>query len=168
MIPWCIGQSIFGDDDMGTLEWTESSSEENTGVDHLGMRVANESSYSKLIDFTTTVTWRPRYYSFLCWAAQRAFLQNGGNFVRMTSKVDFKGYQKAIKRMEYGLVAASLVYDSSASKVAGTEKVSVALEGLNKENAAELPLHGNHLKASAGGLSIYAGVMRALGLLSSS
>lgn len=153
---------------MGTLEWTESSSEENTGVDHLGMRVANESSYSKLIDFTTTVTWRPRYYSFLCWAAQRAFLQNGGNFVLMTSKVDFKGYQKAIKRMEYGLVAASLVYDSSAAKVAGTEKVSEALEGLTKENTAELPLHGNHLKAPAGGLSIYAGVMRALGLLSSS
>lgn len=103
--------------DMGTLEWTESSSDENTGVDHLGMRVANESSYSKLIDFTTTVTWRLRYYSFLCWAAQRAFLQNGGRFDRTTSKVDFKGYQKAIKRMEYGLVAASLLYDSSASKV---------------------------------------------------
>lgn len=153
---------------MGTLEWTKSSSEENTGVDHLGMRVANESTYSRLIDFTTTVTWRPRYYSFLCWAAQRAFLENGGAFNRPTSKVDFKGYQRAIKRMEYGLVAASLVHDSGASKVAGTEKVSLALESLKKSQSSELPLQGNHLKASAGGLSIYAGVMRALGLLSSS
>jgi hypothetical protein len=153
---------------MGTLKWTESSSEENTGVDHLGMRVADESSYSQLIDFTTTVTWRPRYYSFLCWAAQRAFLQNGGDFNHQSSKVNFKGYQKTIKRMEYGLVAASLVHDSSASKVAGTDKVSIALESLKKTNSTTLPLQGNHLKASAGGLSIYAGVMRTLGLLSSS
>ena len=141
--------------DLGTLEWTESSSEENTGVDHLGLRVANESSYSKLIDFTTTVTWRPRYYSFLCWATQRAFFQNGGNFDRTISKVDFNGYQKTIKRMEYGLVAASLVYDSTASKVAGTEKVSIALEAIKKENTVDLPLQGNHLKASVGGLRMH-------------
>lgn len=69
--------------------------------------------------------------------------------------------------MEYGLVAASLIYDSSASKVAGTDKVSIALEGIKKANAVDLPLQGNHLKAAAGGISIYAGVMRALGLLSS-
>lgn len=35
---------------MSTLEWTESSHDENVGVDRLGMRVANESAYSKLID----------------------------------------------------------------------------------------------------------------------
>ena len=153
---------------MGVIEWTEKSGDENTGVDHLGMRVAAESSYSKLIDFTTTVTWRPRYYSFLCWAAKKSFSENGGDLNRETNRIDYNKYNRTIKRMEYAIVAASLLNDSNASRVAGTDKVSAALNNLNTEGDEELDLIGNHLNASAGGLGLYAGVMRSLNLLTSS
>lgn len=153
---------------MGILAWTESSSDENKGVDHLGMRVAAESAYSKLIDFTTTVTWRPRYYSFLSWAARKAFIDNGGDLYKPSSKVDHNGYKKSVKKIEYGVVAATLLNDENASQVAGTEKVKNALSDLVKNGESSLTLAGDHLKAPVGGLSIYAGVMRLLGLLASS
>jgi len=153
---------------MGIIEWTEKSGDENTGVDHLGMRVADESSYSKLIDFTTTVTWRPRYYSFLCWAAKTSFSKNGGDSNRETNRIDYKKYCHTIKRMEYAIVAASLLNDPNSSRVAGSDKVSVALKNLAPEGDEELELTGDHLKASAGGLGLYAGVMRSLDLLVSS
>jgi len=153
---------------MSIISWTENSSDKNTGVDHLGMRVAAESAYSKLIDFTTTVTWRPRYYSFLCWAARKAFWENGGDFAKPTNTVSHKGYLKTIKKVEYGVVAATLLNDENASQVAGTTRVKDSLDRLVEKGETDLTLLGDHLQSSAGGLSVYGGVMRLLGLLSSS
>ncbi len=48
------------------VAWTERWQPQPVGVDHLGMRVAGESAYARLFDFTTTVSFRPRYYSYTC------------------------------------------------------------------------------------------------------
>lgn len=152
---------------MSILAWTQPSGTENTGVDHLGMRVAGEEAYSQLIDFTTTVTWRPRYFSFLCWTARRAFSEAGGWKGSPTHLVDAKAYYHALKRMEFGMVAATLLCDRDALRVAGSTRVSEALDSLNKTEETDLSLSGDHLRATNGGLSIYAGPMRNLGLLSS-
>ena len=63
---------------MPSVEWTEPQ-EGDFGVDHLGMRVAGERAYSALVDFTTTVTWRPRYLSFLCWSLHEAWRNFGSD-----------------------------------------------------------------------------------------
>lgn len=153
---------------MGVIEWTEKSGDENTDVDHLGMRLADESSYLKLIDFTTTVMWRPRYNSFLCWAAKTSFSENGGDSNRETNRIDYKKHCRTINRMEYAIVAASLLNGPNLSRVSGSDNVSVAFKNLVPEGDEELELTGDHLKASAGGLGLYAGVMRSLDLLVSS
>lgn len=47
---------------MSAIGWIEPFTDTEQGVDHLGMRVAGENLYTQLLDFTTTVSWRPRYW----------------------------------------------------------------------------------------------------------
>ena len=151
---------------MSTLEWTEKSTEEKTGVDHLGMRVAGEKAYEKHIDFITTVTWRPRYFSFFCWLSLQAFREANGKDGVVDCRVNIKKYNKIIKRTEYAMVAATLCIDPSAGRVAGRTKVLEALNAIQDNDKSKLTLAGDHLRLRNGGYGIYAGIMRNLGFVS--
>ena len=152
---------------MNVLALTQKSNPDNSGVDHLGMRVAGENAYSQLIDFTTTVTWRPRYFSFFCWATRQAFIVNGGSQDKITQKIDRKAYLNTLRRIEYAFIAATLLNDMEAPRIAGSTKVKEMLESAKKGNLTEIDLIGDHLKASNGGLNIYLGSMQNLNLLGS-
>ena len=152
---------------MSVLALTQKSNPENSGVDHLGMRVAGENAYSQLIDFTTTVTWRPRYFSFFCWATRQAFIVNGGSLDKITQKIDRNAYLSTLKRIEYAFIAATLLNDMEAPRIAGSTKVKEMLESAKNGDVTELDLIGDHLNASNGGLNIYLGSMQNLNLLGS-
>ena len=150
---------------MSILAWTEPSDQESSGVDHLGMRVAGEQAYSRFFDFTTSVTWRPRYYPFFCWLTRFAFIKAGGNLGAANNRIDLNIYRKVIKQVEYGIAAATIINDPEFMHIAGSTKISEAIES---SNTNQILLKGDHLKASSGGLSIYGGPMRNLGILASS
>ncbi len=149
------------------LEWTEPSTQLDKGVDHLGLRVAGESCISRLIDFTTTVSWRPRYLSFYCWAAQQAFLRAGGRLDGQTHRVDARVYRNTFKRLDFALAAATLVDNEAAQRITGSTVVKDHLSRDSFIDTGRLPLALDHLKASMGGFAVYAGPMRQFGLLGS-
>lgn len=144
------------------LAWTEPTRGNERGLDQLGLRVAGESAYEQLIDFTTTVAWRPRYFSLFCWATREAYRRAGGRLEVERHPVNLSLYKKELRRLEYGVAAATLADDQGALRVAGSTRISEALE-----SDTTIELKGDHLKASSGGLSIYGGPMRLLGLVSS-
>jgi hypothetical protein len=129
------------------------------------MRVAGEKAYEQLIDFATTVMWRPRYFSFFCWATRKAFLEAGGKIGSFKHLVDAKLYRRTLKRIEYAMAAATLLNDHGVLRIAGSTKVDKALSDLEETGGTSLTLRGDHLRADRGGLNIYAGPMRDLGLL---
>ncbi|WP_434420193.1 hypothetical protein [Nannocystis pusilla] len=149
------------------LEWTEPSTQLDKGVDHLGLRAAGESCISRLIDFTTTVSWRPRYLSFYCWAAQQAFLRAGGRLDGQTHRVDARVYRNTFKRLDFALAAATLVDNEAAQSITGSRLIKGHLSRAPFVDTGRLPLTADHLKASMGGFAVYAGPMRLLGLLGS-
>lgn len=149
------------------LEWTEPSTQLDKGVDHLGLRAAGESCISRLIDFTTTISWRPRYLSFYCWAAQQAFLRAGGRLDGQTHPVDARVYKSTFKRLDFALAAATLVRNEAAQRITGSNVVKDHLSRASFIDTGRLPLAADHLKASMGGFAVYAGPMRQFGLLGS-
>lgn len=144
--------------------WSEAPTDDPQGVDHLGMRVAGEGAYSRLFDFTTSVSWRPRYFSFLCWALGEAFRVAGGVEGASEHKLNITRWREHLKRLDYLMAAVSLCVDPKAVNVAGERKVRRALE---KAGGGAITLGTDHLRASTGSLAIYAGPMRQLGLIES-
>ena len=153
---------------MGKIAWTVQSNNENSGVDHLGMRVAGEQAYSKMIDFNTTVAWRPRYFSLFCWLTRYAFKIAGGNSNLETNNVDIKLYQRIIKHVEYLIAAATLLAEKSVTRIAGSTKILEEIARASKQGNETISIKGDHLRAPTGGLSIYGGPLHALNLLATS
>lgn len=150
------------------LSWTERSMQDNQGVDHLGMRVAGESCYSSLVDFTTTVSWRPRYFPFYCWAAKQAFARAGGRYDDDAARlVDPRLYQQIFKHLDFAMVAATLVNDVGTERVVGSKKLAARIRRDPFKDGETLALSSDHVQAGMGGFGVYAGPMRQLGLLSS-
>lgn len=149
------------------LGWTEPSTKLDQGIDHLGLRVAGEACYSQLIDFTTTVSWRPRYLSFYCWAAEQAFLRAGGQLDGQPHEVDVQVYRSTFKRLDFALSAATLVEDLEAKHIVGSTALRRRLSRTPFKDTGRLPLTADHVGAAMGGFAIYAGPMRLLGLLGS-
>lgn len=142
-----------------TVGWTQKFGKEGGGADHLGMRVAGEAAYADLLDFTTTQTWRPRYFSFYCWLLRRAFLASGGDETRSEYELDLATWYEVVKQGDYVFAAASLLADPEAKQVAGSDTVTTRIS-----HDPLVPM-SNHLKSKRGGFDIYAGPMRKLGLV---
>ena len=87
------------------------------GVDHLGMRVAGEAAYSKLIDFITTVSWRPRYFSFLCWSLQKAWESSSKKSKNGIIKVNKTLQRSILKRLDYAVAASTLLKDTDDIRI---------------------------------------------------
>ena len=153
---------------MSVLGWTEPSNNESIGVDHLGMRVAGEQAYSKLIDFNTTVAWRPRYYSFFCWLTRYAFRKAGGQIGASSSRVNATLYRQTIKQIEYAVATATLLADPHIIRIAGSTNILKNIEELSNSGNKTIQIKGDHLRAPSGGLSVYGGPMHVLGILASS
>lgn len=134
----------------------------NSGVDHLGMRVAGEAAYSKLIDFITTVAWRPRYFSFLSWALQNAWEASAKKSMDGVIKVNKTLQRSILKRLDYTVAASTLLLDSSAQRIAGSEAINKAIDGSMQST---IEVRDDHLRSSGGSYNIYVGSMRGLGLL---
>lgn len=146
------------------IDWLEPSRLDNGGVDHLGMRVAGETAIARLIDFTTTVSPRVRYLSFLCWSARRAFeAAQTGRARQGQFQVDLTRWRAAIKRDDFLLASATLLAQPGATGVAGSLALGRVVRAA--EELGRLTVEVNHLRASAGSFAIYAGSMRQLGLL---
>lgn len=143
--------------------WVEAYGENANGVDHLGMRVAAEAAYAKLIDFTTTVTWRPRYFSFFCWALERAFCEAGGVEDQTDNTLEVLTWRHALRRREYALAAASRRATPGAQNIAGSDKITKALNGALPTGSVDFV--ADHLQATLGGFDLYNGPMRRLRLL---
>lgn len=151
---------------MGVPEWNEPAYAGETGVDHLGMRVAGEIAYAQFVDFTTTVSWRPRYFSFWCSALRRAFFEAGGREDEDESKIDVHRWRSILKRQDYAIAAATLFVDREARRIAGSDQVRQDLAaGSLDDDARRIPFTGSHLGAATGSLSIYLGPMLQVGLL---
>jgi len=148
------------------IDWTEPSRTDNLGVDHLGMRVAGEVAIAKLLDFTTTVSRRVRYFSFLCWAVRRALevaKVQGAAEDDDEFEVDLAKWRKSIKRDDYLIAGATLLDQPGAFGIAGSLKLSKAVQAAEK--AVAFDIVANHLTSATGSLGIYAGSMRQMGLL---
>lgn len=145
---------------MSTIGWIERFTDSETGVDHLGMRVAGENLYAQLLDFTTTVSWRPRYFSFLCWALREAYTEASGS-----AGADSRIWNAALRRYDYAIAAASLLADRTAQRIVGSLRIADAVEGLTEDDEVEFV--GDHVRASNASLAIYIGPMKQLGLLQS-
>ncbi len=152
---------------MGLLAWTKASDKEGAGVDHLGMRVAGEQAYSAMIDFNTTVAWRPRYCSFFCWLTKFAFIKAGGDPVAPSNEIDRNLYLKTIKRVEYAIAAATILSNENVMRIAGSINITKNIEAAEKSGKKTIRFLGDHLRSANGGLSVYAGHMRALNLVAS-
>jgi hypothetical protein len=150
---------------MSLVEWTEPQ-DGDSGVDHLGMRVAGERAYSALIDFTTTVTWRPRYLSYLCWSLREAWRScGGGKNPEAPLQLDRNVWRRMLKRCDYLLAGATLAVERGADHIAGSIKVNKALDAIGAEPGAMLTVATDHLAARTGSHEIYLGILRVLGLV---
>jgi hypothetical protein len=134
----------------------------NSGVDHLGMRVAGEAAYSKLIDFITTVAWRPRYFSFLSWALQKAWEDSAAKSKNGTIKVNRTLQRSILKRLDYTVAASTLLLDSSAQRIAGSDAIN---KSVIEPKLSSVEVREDHLRSSGGSYNIYVGSMRGLGLV---
>lgn len=132
------------------------------GVDHLGMRVAGEAAYSKLIDFITTVAWRPRYFSFLSWALQNAWEASAKTSKNGIIKVNKTLQRSILKKLDYTVAASTLLLDSSSQRIAGSDAINKAII---KPKQATIEIREDHLRSSGGSYNIYVGSMRGLGLV---
>lgn len=132
-----------------------------TGLDQLGMRLASEDQYTQLVDYTTSVTWHPRYYSFLAWATRRAFQQASG-----TKGVERRTWQRTVRRLDYLLTAATLIESPSAVAIIGSEKLRGRIERAAKEGGL-LDIADDHVGDGGGtaSLEVYGGSMETLGLI---
>ena len=139
--------------------WTDRFGDEGGGADHLGMRVAGEAAYTQLIDFTTTQTWRPRYLSFYCWLLRQAFRAAGGDENRSENELDHAVWQETLKKGDYAYVAASLLVDPTAKRIAGSDKIGKRIA------KGEIAILTDHLRSKRGGFDAYAGPMRQMGLV---
>lgn len=159
-----------------TVSWTEPYSGRVTGVDHLGLRITGEATFAKLFDFTTSVTFRPRYYSFLCWALREAFIEAGGTAKAqpgVVHHIDTDRWVRAVKRRDYLFGLATLLADPEAQRIAGSTKLLERIaDSTEAGEAASFEIRDDHLNpnarggpAAAGSLAIYAGAMRSLRLL---
>ena len=152
---------------MSLIEWTESQ-DGDSGVDHLGMRVAGERAYSALIDFTTTVTWRPRYLSYLCWSLREAWRScSDGKASETMFKIDRDRWRRMLKRRDYLLAGATLAVERGADHIAGSIKLNKALDSIGHDPKAMLTVAADHLMARTGSHEIYLGILRVLGLVMS-
>ncbi len=147
-----------------TVAWLSAYGHPDSGVDHLGMRVAGEGVYPKMIDYVTTVSWRPRYFSFLCWATERAWQKRHIINEDGRRRIRWSEWARQVKLYDFLLAAASVAYDQDSSRISGSNKISELLKAL-PNHEVKLAIEGNHLRASTGSLSVYAGPMRAMGLL---
>lgn len=148
-----------------SVDWTDRWQILERGVDQLGMRVAGERAYSQLLDFTTTVAWRARYFSFLCWSLERAFEFASRHHDAGRAEVNPVKWRAAVKANDYWFAAATLEVNPDAVRIAGSTKVSAALAVLPSEPETLVPNPADHLQAGTGSHAIYAGPMRLLGLL---
>lgn len=150
---------------MGFVDWTAPSGGGEAGVDHLGMRVAGEVAYSQFFDFTTTVSWRPRYFSFWCSALRRAFIEAGGQVNEPESKIDLQRWRAHLRRQDHAIAIASLLADPAAQRIAGSDHIHAELGSAPHDDARVIALTGEHLGARNGSLSIYLGPMLQVGLI---
>ncbi len=164
-----VGEQYFPEKPVGTrsiAEWSERFDPQAIGVDHLGMRVAGERAYGELLDFTTTVTWRPRYLSFLCWMLERAFVEAGGRRGATTEyTVDWTRYRQARKRGERVMAAASVLTDETALRIIGYNSVSRALQAAREQGMQLLLMSDANLASVPESFATYAGPLMRLGLL---
>ena len=141
------------------VDWLEPP-ERDTGVDHLGMRVAGEKAYNRLIDFTTTVTWRARYFSFLCWCLREAWRLQSASAQRDTGGlvgIDANAWRDLIKRWDYVMAASTLVNRPKAERVGGQKTITPRL---NDTSDGSIEFGTDHLETRNGSLDIYVGVLR--------
>jgi hypothetical protein len=142
------------------VDWTQEFPV-RTGLDQLGMRLASEDQYTQLVDYTTTVTWHPRYYSFLAWATRNALRMAGG-----VKGVERRTWQRTVRRLDYLLAAATLAESPSALAIIGSDKLRGRVERAAKEGGL-LDIADDHVGdvGGTGSLEVYGGSMEALGLI---
>jgi hypothetical protein len=145
--------------------WTERFDESSVGVDHLGMRLAGESAYGSLLDFTTTVTWRPRYFSMLCWLCDTAFREAGGRRGEVEYHLNPTRYLEVRGRRERALAAATLLANDEALRIIGSSFVHAAIHSAEAQGV-DTPLDASgSLSKVPESYATYAGPMIRLGLL---
>ncbi|MBO6936800.1 MAG: hypothetical protein JJ863_17655 [Deltaproteobacteria bacterium] len=142
-----------------SLDWVEPYGNPTIGVDHLGMRVAGEAAYGHLIDFTTTVTYRPRYLSFLCWSLREAWSQHARSENEDDFLVDYDQWRDLIKQHDFAFGAASLAADPGTARVVGSR----ALTRLLSQGTDAISNTADHVRGR-GSIDIYAGILRSLEL----
>ncbi len=152
---------------MGSVGWIERFGSDKKGVDQLGLRVAGEHAYSQLIDFTTTVAWRARYFSFLCWLLDRAFREAGGRHGDLEHDLDVRKWYRSLQRFDYTMALASRLADPKGERLAGRITIDRRIKQLRKHGGMSMSLSIEHLSNKKRSLSIYMGPMRNLGLVES-
>lgn len=146
-----------------SVGWTDPPSPPS-GNDQLGLRESSESQYTRLIDFTTSVTWHPRYYGFLCWALREAyerFSETIGDRVRL----DVRAQQTQLRRRDYAMAAATLAASRDLRRVIGVDRIGAIVDEMG--DGGRLEVRDDHVGGGtgAGSFGVYAGPMTNLGLL---
>lgn len=148
------------------VEWTEPQ-EQDLGADHLGMRVAGERAYTALVDFTTTVTWRPRYLSFLCWSLRQAWRDLGGGLPAEKVRIDRHQWRSSLKRRDHLIATATLAADPSAERIVGKNRITQGLLEATGNARVQIPIDGEHVDGQGSSLEVYLGILRGLRLVKS-
>jgi hypothetical protein len=130
------------------------------GLDQLGMRLASEGQYTPLVDYATTVTWHPRYYSFLAWATREAFRAASDG-----QRVERNTWRRVVRELDYLVAASTLARSRETTAIIGSDTLIPRLRVA--ETSKELcPLGDDHVGdgVGTGSLEVYGGSMEALGL----
>jgi hypothetical protein len=137
--------------------WGEPYAEDSDGVDHLGIRTAGEVAYARLLDFVTTVSWRPRYLSMLCWALDRAWKRHAQERPDGTTEVKTNEWRACVRRADYLVAAATLTTTPSVPRINGVTPISAALA-----TGDDFRLDVRYVQTDS--LGLYNGILRTLGL----
>ena len=102
-----------------------------------------------------------RYFSFLCWALNQAWEASAQKSKDGAFKVNKTLQRSILKRFDYTVAASTLVLDSSAQRIAGSDAINKIIDKANQS----LTIGEDHLRNSRGSYDIYVGSMRGLGLV---
>ena len=139
---------------MMELRWIKPIYNKIDGQDYLGLRLVQERIVGHLLPGIITITPRARYYAFYSWLLVEYAQQHPAGW----------SFNHFVRRREQIFGLANIAHRSTVAGLAGSQKFSTHWQEHESETLLRLEVE-DYLQAARRGYGLYAGVMRALGLV---
>ena len=125
--------------------WNAGANETTLGLDALGVRQVDQGLERQWVSNITTISFRARYLTLLTWVVaehyQRRFQLNA---TETDIDLDVNGLQNTIRRLEFIIVAASLIKPlddglRQTTRLLGPDVFKSKIDQLQAEGAVDLP-----------------------------